>query len=786
MLATIPVTLAADNLTSDTFCTLREAVISANTDTDTGGCVAVGLPYGADTITFSVPGPFNLTVGGAGENNAMMGDLDILDDLTIAGGPGGVVIDASTLPTLGEDRVFHIPFRDDSFVPNVAAAVDFEDLTIRGGTATDGGFLFLGSAGGGLALENAATVTIDDSVFVENSAVGGFFTDGLGGGIAVAASGGSLILTDSVVNDNDALGGDGAAGRGGGIYLDGPIVTVTNSTISNNAAVGGDDDFGSGGIAQGGGIYSRSATPTVSGSTIDSNSAVGGDGAIGFGKGGDVAGGGIYSELGTWTITAVPGTTISRNTIVGGDGDDVGGGDDGGDALGGGIHGVAADDWTVTNSTISSNQATGGNSLVALGTDGDALGGGLFSGVTNLFASTHVTIASNGVTAGTGAMPGAEDGGGIYADAASGVTLNSTIVGDNTAGTDPDLGNEPTASFTTTGYNLIEVVGSAAFTPTTGDITGMDPVLGSLANNGGPTETHVLLSGSPAIDTAAPTGPAFDQRGVSRPQGTAPDIGAVEVGAAVTIIDCPCDGGATKALLVTGSTTDDKIAVKFGSKAGQFKVTIKTGSKAGSKDMGTFKFEGSDADISKVMVYGLDGNDKIKVYSNLDVNAWLFGGDGDDKLRGGKGDDVIVGGSGDDQVDGKQGRDVLIGGHGADRIKGQKGEDILVAGPTSYDNNLTALCAIMAEWTSASAFADRVDHIMGTVPGGLNGPFVFNPDPGNGTVTVFNDGEKDHLTGGSGSDWFIADEDEDKISGLKPEDIFTELKLLWLEGDPMP
>ena len=61
----------------------------------------------------------------------------------------------------------------------------------------------------------------------------------------------------------------------------------------------------------------------------------------------------------------------------------------------------------------------------------------------------------------------------------------------------------------------------------TGNITGQDPLLGPLQNNGGPTETHALLPDSPAIDAGADTAcPAADQRGVARPLGSACDIGA--------------------------------------------------------------------------------------------------------------------------------------------------------------------------------------------------------------------------------------------------------------------
>lgn len=62
-----------------------------------------------------------------------------------------------------------------------------------------------------------------------------------------------------------------------------------------------------------------------------------------------------------------------------------------------------------------------------------------------------------------------------------------------------------------------------------GDLNNTNPLLGPLANNGGPTPTHALLAGSPAIDAAGGCPPpATDQRGVARPQGSACDIGSFE------------------------------------------------------------------------------------------------------------------------------------------------------------------------------------------------------------------------------------------------------------------
>jgi hypothetical protein len=83
------------------------------------------------------------------------------------------------------------------------------------------------------------------------------------------------------------------------------------------------------------------------------------------------------------------------------------------------------------------------------------------------------------------------------------------------------------------GYNLIGD-GSCGLAAT-GDITGTDPLLGPLQDNGGYAETQALLEDSPAIDAIplAHCAVDADQRGVSRPQGPACDMGAYELAEAL-------------------------------------------------------------------------------------------------------------------------------------------------------------------------------------------------------------------------------------------------------------
>ena len=106
--------------------------------------------------------------------------------------------------------------------------------------------------------------------------------------------------------------------------------------------------------------------------------------------------------------------------------------------------------------------------------------------------------------------------------------MHSTIIAGNTdtGGISPDVAGELNSQ----GFNLIQdISGATIIGDLAGNIIGQDPLLGPLADNGGPTLTHALLTGSPAIDTADTSDfPDTDQRGVERPQGARPDIGAFE------------------------------------------------------------------------------------------------------------------------------------------------------------------------------------------------------------------------------------------------------------------
>jgi hypothetical protein len=108
-----------------------------------------------------------------------------------------------------------------------------------------------------------------------------------------------------------------------------------------------------------------------------------------------------------------------------------------------------------------------------------------------------------------------------------------------------------------------------------------------------------------------------------------------------------------------------------------------------------------------------------------------------------------------------------------------------ISGDPTYGANDEALCKIMKEWTFQDReFGVRVANLDGTGTGTdfenrLNGDYFFKIG---GTVpTVFDDGARDLLTGGSGIDWFIFNSDEDKATDLNDEELADALEFIYSE-----
>jgi len=301
--------------------------------------------------------------------------------------------------------------------------------------------------------------------------------------------GGNLTLQNVTVR-NGCADGSGTDDSGGGIFNNGATVTITGSTLMGNSA----DDVG-------GGIYNFVGTVTITGSTLMGNSA-------------DV-GGGIDNFRGTVTITN---STISGNSAL---------------SFGGGIGNALGGTVTITGSTLSGNTSADDGGAIdnsgtlnltnttisgnSSGTGSDDVGGIWNAGTVN---ASFVTIANN--SAGTSGAGGIRVISGIF-------NIKNSIVGNNTAPTGANC-SLAGGTFNATGANLATDGSCTGFTQVTSPQLNLQP----LANNGGPTETHALGSGSSAIDavtdcTDLSSSPvSTDQRGVSRPQGPLCDAGAFE------------------------------------------------------------------------------------------------------------------------------------------------------------------------------------------------------------------------------------------------------------------
>ena len=304
-----------------------------------------------------------------------------------------------------------------------------------------------------------------------------------GGGIDTFV--GSLTLLNTRVVSNTASGT--LSTSGGGININGSTVAVTHSAIMSNTA------------GQGAGIYTQLATVTISESIISRNTAA--------------SGGGISTYIGTVALTN---STLHGNTATAGHGGAI----------------LNAGTLTVTKSTLSGNTAT----------KGGAIYNAPFEPYSRVFV-TNSTLSGN--TAGTGG--GIDNALGLVTLSYDTIASNSSdltsevisatiaLVGTIVAGstTSPNCSG---AAIVSAGYNL-ESGASCGFSQPT-DITNTNPLLSSLAYQGGPTQTLALRPGSPAINQGGSRVngcPTTDQRGVSRPQGATCDIGAYEAASPGTI-----------------------------------------------------------------------------------------------------------------------------------------------------------------------------------------------------------------------------------------------------------
>jgi Ca2+-binding RTX toxin-like protein len=214
-------------------------------------------------------------------------------------------------------------------------------------------------------------------------------------------------------------------------------------------------------------------------------------------------------------------------------------------------------------------------------------------------------------------------------------------------------------------------------------------------------------------------------------------------------------------LVVTSPSGNNSIVVSLAARGAGETVTIN------GVNRGTYK------PTNAIEVYGMAGNDKITIQSQVTLPAYINGGNGNDTLQAGGGPSILYGGSGNDVLIGGTGRNILIGGTGTDTLDSGGTGSILIGGTTIYDGNLQALWAIMAEWSQANvSYATRVAQLNGTQSGGLNGAYVLN------TTTVQADSAVDTLVGTNPAlktgalDWFFATS-QDKVTRRRTAEVIT-------------
>ena len=514
-------------------CTLRAALQEANAFA------------GDDTINFSVAGTLNLT-----------GALpDITSNINI-NGPGSSSLTVRR-DTGGDYRIFFTNNRTvlitgmtitNGKTPDGAAGsgqpggsgggisqaggqLTLNDVIITGNRTGNGATInnnnTAGRGGSGGGIDGSGVLIITDSKITNNIAgngAAGFFagSGGFGGGIIF--SGSTLIMANVDVTGNrtgdagtttsGAMGGNG--GEGGGMYI-----TVTNMArltgvnINNNIAGNGDDG------GDGGGLVFVSGQLTMTDCNVKNNSS--GEGGTKFASQGGIGGGFLNFGQVTMSNCLISGNSTKATATH--DGSDGG--------PGAGI--FTQNVMSITNSTISGNHASpeGGR------------GGGIVNSADAL-TLVNVTITNN-----TGDSSSVVHSGQGLANTNKAIVRNTIIAGNGTPGT-PDV----TGIFTSQGHNLIGRAttggnggGNADQTGFTDGVNGdkvgtvaspIDPLLGTLGDNGGPTATHKPLAGSPALDTgnnvlAIDAGGftlTHDQRGAGRFANSAgPGTGTVDMGA---------------------------------------------------------------------------------------------------------------------------------------------------------------------------------------------------------------------------------------------------------------
>jgi Ca2+-binding RTX toxin-like protein len=638
-----------------------------------------------------------------------------LEDFNDSGDLDVTVQSGNALMIAGAGPTSVIDANDNDRVINFGGSGNgvLSNLTITDGTSP------AIEAGGGVR------VNLNTAVTLSGVTVTGNHSPNIGGGVH---NSGTLTVIGSTINGNTT---STTSGNGGAGVASTGSTTISGSTVSGNTITSPDDASNGSGVSGGGLMQASGGTMTVLDTTIASNTINSLD-ATKF-----PSGAGVGVSNGDLTLRR----TLLTGNIAGG-----------GTASGGA---VSFEDDTANNTVVVENSTLSGNAASSVGSQGGAIV--ISKGVMQI---ANATFTNNTSTFGRA----------VYYrqsfEPASSVTARGSIFQE-------DNGNEcasPTGDLTSAGYNIDRNVSCGL--AGTGDQQNTTVSLGSLASNGGPTQTHALLSGSNGIDDipqadcddTAGDPLTSDQRGAPRPQGSVCDIGAFERGP-----DC---NGLASTILGTGS--GETIAGTAGVDvivAGDGADTVNAGDGAdtvcgGNGDDTIRGGTGGDADnlngegnadalsfsdltsgvtaasLAAGTTSGTDvGSDTVSNFENI------VGSDSADgtssPLNGNSGPNTIDGGPGNDTIQGAGGADTLIGG-------GNSGG----SGDTASWLNSGSLNPITASLVTNTATGEGSDTLSGfeSLTGG-SGDDVLTGDGGPNTLNGFNG--DDTLEGLDGSDVFI-------------------------------
>jgi CSLREA domain-containing protein len=490
------------------------------------------------------------------------------------------------------------------------SVITLNNLVISGNKAV--------SRGGGIAVDapTASTVNITNCAISGNSsgsAITG--TAARGAGITVGASSSAINITNTTITGNTAVSGvNGVGALGGGLYSGGSgVITFANSSVSNNTA--STAFAGSSGQTSGGGIAFLSGTVTLQNNSVVSGNTASSTNGVAF-----ALAGAILNQQGTLNVidSSVTGNTasdfrggiyslainvpvinnITRSTISGNTAQGIAGAGAEGDAGGLAVisNGATASSTTnITSSTISGNHAwvdgaagadtlaggienvsfvAGGISVINLtnstvsGNDADNAGGIFNQGAGATINLDYSTVAANDASIG-----GLGGGGGLYNTTGT-INLRNSVVADNTAPSAPDIAG----TITSQDYNHVQDTTDGTFVAMGNDVVDTTAAMGTLASNGGSTQTH--LPGYPVADlipngtSGCGTTVTLDQRGLARPAFAGCDKGSVEsqvlLGASPTNTATP---SATNTNTATPSATSTSTATATATSTATFTPT---------------------------------------------------------------------------------------------------------------------------------------------------------------------------------------------------------------------